>query len=256
MSQKASLEHLWTSSDEHITGESVLFNSKSQKLYVSCINGQPTEKNGKGQIDIIDKNGQTIEMAWVQGLNAPKGSSILNGRLYVTDIDVLVEIDLRTADILNRYRVEGAAFMNDVDAKDGKVFFSDMKTGKLHLLENGEVSTLLENRAGINGVRIGPDGKLYFLDAQGIHSYVNGLISTINSEMTNGDGLIILGKNEFIMSRWQGEIWYVNSDESILLLDTKELESQTADIGFDPSEKTLYVPTFFKNRVEAYKLSL
>jgi hypothetical protein len=74
--------------------------------------------------------------------------------------------------------------------------------------------------------------------------------------MTNGDGLIILGKNEFIMSRWQGEIWYVNSDESILLLDTKELESQTADIGFDPSEKTLYVPTFFKNRVEAYKLSL
>jgi hypothetical protein len=36
-------------------------------------------------------------------------------------------------------------------------------------------------------------------------------------------------------------------------LDTNE-SSQTADIGFIPEENLVLVPTFFSNKVEAYKL--
>jgi hypothetical protein len=38
------------------------------------------------------------------------------------------------------------------------------------------------------------------------------------------------------------------------MLDTKEIESNTADIGFIPGENIVLVPTFFKNKVAAYKL--
>jgi hypothetical protein len=41
--------------------------------------------------------------------------------------------------------------------------------------------------------------------------------------------------------------------ETHLLLDTNE-SSQTADIGYIPEENLVLVPTFFSNKVVAYKL--
>jgi hypothetical protein len=39
-----------------------------------------------------------------------------------------------------------------------------------------------------------------------------------------------------------------------LMLDTKGAESNTADIGYNAAEKIVYVPTFYKNKVAAYRL--
>jgi sugar lactone lactonase YvrE len=50
-------------------------------------------------------------------------------------------------------------------------------------------------------------------------------------------------------------IYYVKPDGSKTeLIDTRAQKSNTADIGFDPATKTVYVPTFFKNKVVAYRL--
>jgi hypothetical protein len=38
-------------------------------------------------------------------------------------------------------------------------------------------------------------------------------------------------------------------------LDTKAAQSNTADIGYNAAEKVVYVPTFYKNKVAAYKLN-
>jgi hypothetical protein len=38
------------------------------------------------------------------------------------------------------------------------------------------------------------------------------------------------------------------------LLDTTEQKISSADIDYDSKTKTLYVPTFFTNRVMAYSL--
>jgi hypothetical protein len=40
------------------------------------------------------------------------------------------------------------------------------------------------------------------------------------------------------------------------LLDTREKKVNSADIGYDPVNQIVYVPTFFKNNVVAYKLNL
>jgi len=40
----------------------------------------------------------------------------------------------------------------------------------------------------------------------------------------------------------------------LTLLDTREQKRNTADIGYNPVERIVYVPTFFKKSVVAYKL--
>ncbi len=250
-----SLTLLGESEETLITNESILYDASSGRIYVSNIEGTPLDKDDKGSIAIIDKDGVVVTPNWVTGISAPKGMGIANDKLYVTNIDELVEIDIASASIINRYPVEGAQFLNDVDTHEGKVYFTDMNTGKVHLFDNGEVSTISEGHESINGIAIDDDGTIYGLDASGLKKWnADGSTTLINSHVTGGDGLIILGDGNFIASRWVGEIWFVTSEGQTLLLDTKAEESNTADLGFIPEDNVVLVPTFFKNKVAAYQL--
>lgn len=250
-----SLTLLWETPDTLITNESVLYDEQTGTIYVSNIEGNPLEKDGKGSISIIDKAGNIINQEWITGLNAPKGMGIDNGKLYVTDIDSLIEIDIDSASISNSYPIADAEFLNDVDTHNGKVYFSDMSTGKVYKLESNEVTMISEGHTSINGLAVAEDGTLYGLDASGMKVWnADGSTTVINANITGGDGLVLLGDGNFIASRWQGEIWFANADGQTLMLDTKDIESNTADIGFIPEDNIVLVPTFFKNKVAAYKL--
>lgn len=246
---------LWETPETLITNESVLYDEETQTIYVSNIEGTPLDKDGKGSISIIDKAGNIVTQEWFTGLNAPKGMGINNGKLYVTDIDQLIEIDIASASITNTYPIAGAEFLNDVDTHGGKVYFSDMSTGKVYKLESGEVQMMSEGHTSINGLAVGQDGTLYGLDASGMKAWnADGSTTIINANVTGGDGLVLLGDGRFVASRWQGEIWFATAEGETLMLDTKEIQSNTADIGFIPEENIILVPTFFKNKVAAYKL--
>ncbi|WP_186753581.1 ATP-binding protein [Echinicola salinicaeni] len=250
-----SLTLLWETSEELITCESVLVDKDGGTIYVSNIAGDPREKDGEGFISIINKEGEIVEKTWVDGIDAPKGMGILDGKLYVTNIDELVEIDIEKAEIAHRYTVEGASFLNDVDVHGGKVYFSDMETGKIHFLEGGEISEYASGQNSVNGLRLSDEGVLYSLDGAGLKKYSDGgMAEVINDEVTGGDGLIILGDNDFLASRWIGEIWIVQNGAASKLLDTKDAGSNTADIGYLEDEQVVLVPTFMKNKVAAYKL--
>lgn len=247
---------LWETEATLPTNESVLFDDATGTIYVSNIGGMdPQAKDGKGSIAIIDKDGKIVNPAWVTGLNSPKGMAISNGKLYVTDIDALVEIDIASAKISNTWKVEGAEFLNDVAAHNGTVYFTDMTTGKVHAYADGAISTASEGHTSINGISVAGDGTIYGLDGSGLKMWhSDGSSMVVNANVTGGDGLVILGDGNFIASRWQGEIWFASADGQTLMLDTKAAESNTADIGYNAAEKIIYVPTFFKNKVAAYKL--
>ncbi len=247
---------LWETADSLMTNESVLFDESSQTIYVSNIGGQdPQAKDGKGSIGIISKDGKIVNANWISGLNGPKGMAIANGKLYVTDIDELVEIDIAASKVSNKWKVDGAEFLNDAAAKDGTVYFTDMATGKVHAWIEGTITTVSEGNKSINGLAIAKDGTIYGLDGSGLKMWnEDGTSTVVNSNVTGGDGLVILGDSKFIASKWQGEIYFVNDSTQTLMLDTKAAESNTADIGYNASEKIIYVPTFFKNKVAAYKL--
>ncbi|MDZ7606331.1 MAG: hypothetical protein U5K79_12260 [Cyclobacteriaceae bacterium] len=59
----------------------------------------------------------------------------------------------------------------------------------------------------------------------------------------------------YLVSDWNGEVFYIdNSGNKTSLLNTKAQKKNTADIWFISEEQLLLVPTFFDNRVVAYKL--
>ncbi|GGZ22097.1 hypothetical protein GCM10007049_13600 [Echinicola pacifica] len=250
-----SLTLLWETPEELTTCESVLVDPDTGTIYVSNIEGDSREKDGKGSISIISKDGEILERDWVTGIDSPKGMGILDGKLYVTNIDEIVEIDIEKAEISNTYPLEGAKFLNDIDVAEGKVYFSDMENGKIHVLENGEITLVAEGQVGINGLRVGDGGVLYGLDKAGLKRYdTEGNHEVLNSVVTGGDGLIILGDDDYLASKWSGEIWIVQGDKETKLLDTKDMGSNTADIGYLEEEQIVLVPTFLKNKVAAYKL--
>lgn len=249
-------ELLWETSTDLTTCESVYYDEDSGNIYVANIEGDATEKDGVGSISIISKDGQITQRDWITGLNAPKGMGISNGKLYVTDIDEVVEIDIASAKISQRYPVEGAQFLNDLDAHDGVVYFTDMRAGTIHTLEGDNIGTFAEGQNSINGIRIADDGTLYGLDSEGLKKYdAEGNFEIINDVVTGGDGLVIIDDNTFIASRWKGEVYLIQDGAETLIIDTQAEESNTADIDFIPEDNVILVPTFLKNKVTAYQLS-
>ena len=249
-------ELLWETPTDLTTCESVLYDEESGNIYVANIEGDATEKDGKGSISIISKDGEITQRDWVTGLNAPKGMGIANGKLFVTDIDEVVEIDIASAKVAKRHPLEGAQFLNDLDTHNGIVYFTDMRAGTIHTLEGGKISTFAEGQTNINGIRIANNGTLYGLDGEGLKKYdAEGNFEIINDVVTGGDGLVIIDDNTFIASRWKGEVFLIQEGVETLIIDTQAEESNTADIDYIPEDNTILVPTFMKNKVAAYQLS-
>jgi hypothetical protein len=80
---------------------------------------------------------------------------------------------------------------------------------------------------------------------------------TIVAEETGGiDGLEGTNAGGFLFSDWSGNIHYLSPDMEIEhLLNTAEMNINAADIEFIPELNLILVPTFFDNRVVAYKFS-
>lgn len=255
---EASLEQIWATSDTNAlrTPESVLLDASNNTLYVSLIDGQGGDKDGKGGVAKVGTDGSIIDANWVTGLSAPKGMGILNGKLYVTDLTDLVEVDLATGKIDRKIAVEGAAGLNDVSiGKDGVIYFSNKNTGKIHTFKDGQVATYHEGINEPNGVLVVSDGLLYTESGklQKIDAQKN--VTTLAEGMhASTDGIEEVSPGEYLVSCWAGEVYHVKDGKATKLLDTKDAKSNTADIGYDAAKKIVYVPTFFKNSVVAYQL--
>lgn len=251
------LTKVWETDTVLTTAESTLYDKDNDLIYVSNINGNHSEKDGNGFISTMNPDGTISQLQWVAGLNAPKGMAILNDKLYVTDIDELVEINIADSSIANKYPVEGATFLNDAATDGNKVYISDSGTGKVHVLEDGKVNLVTEGRDGINGLAFNEDGDLFILDGQGLIQFNMGDKSAtpLNEVVTGGDGLVIIDDSTYIASRWKGEIYLIKGGKEHLILDTSAEESNTADIDYIADENLVLVPTFKKSKVAAYKLT-
>lgn len=251
------LTKVWETDTVMTTAESTLYDADNDIIYVSNINGNHSVKDGNGFISKMRPDGTIIQLQWATGLNAPKGMAILNDRLYVTDIDELVEITIADSAISNRFPVQGATFLNDAATDGNNVYFSDSQTGKVHVLEDGQINTVAEGMEAINGLAFNDAGTLHILNGQGLVRYDMKEKSSeaINEVVTGGDGLVIIDDNTYIASRWKGEIYLIKDGKEYLLLDTTGEGSNTADIDYIAEENLVLVPTFAKNRVAAYTLA-
>lgn len=245
-----SLEKIWESDTLAIRNpESVLYDATSNSLYVSSM--------GSGSVVQMDTNGKVIKKDLVTGLNSNKGSALFNGLLYTAETSAIALIDVNKATIVKRIPVEGAQMLNDVamDAK-GVIYVSDTRAGKVYKIEGDMPTLYLENMPGANGLlTINTD--LYVLTSTSFQKVdANKTITKIADGFESGlDGIVMTGKNEFIISNYQGILYYVNADGTKqLLLDTRTNRIMSNDISYNSKTKTLYVPSFGTNRIIAYKV--
>lgn len=257
--QKATVQKLWATDTILKVPESVLVDDKENCIWVSNIDGASTAKDGKGSISKLSKTGSPINLEWATGLNAPKGMAKYKQELYVADLTELVVIDIKKAVIIKKIPIEGSVFLNDVTVNNkGAVFVSDSRTGKVHRYENNIVTTEIENLQGPNGL-LSLDDQLLILDKGSLLSLTaGGAISKIMDGMDpSTDGIEKVAPNQYIVSCWNGIVYYVVAGaQKITLFDTRTEKINSADIGYDAKNKIIYVPTFLKNSVVAYQLQI
>jgi DNA-binding beta-propeller fold protein YncE len=240
--------------------ESVYFDSKNNVLYVSNIAGKSNEKDGNGFISKISPEGKIITQQWASGLDAPKGMGLVKNKLYVADLSRVVVLDASSGKILTSIEIDGAQFLNDITVdNEGNVFASDSNTGKIHRIANDKAELYFESTEfkRINGLLALNNG-LYIADAGNGVNYIlskDKKLTKYTDTAQGADGIVKVGNDEYIVSSWGGEVYFVKDGKSQKLLDTKDQKLNSADIDFDPKTNTVFVPTFFGNRVMAYTFS-
>ncbi|MFT7899113.1 hypothetical protein VBY74_03925 [Tenacibaculum ascidiaceicola] len=252
--------------------ESVVFDKTNQVLYVSNVNGNPTDKNGNGFISKISLDGEIIELEWLKGLNAPKGLTIHKGKLYVTDINTIVEVDIANKQV-QRFTAKDATFLNDIVAdKKGNIYASNtfgfsgiyklptkgarkvelwLKDDKLNMPNGLFVS---KNNLIAAGWGVDLDAKTFATKTPGHLVKINlktKKIKTISQPFGNLDGLSET-LHGFLITDWlAGSLFYLRkgSDKGRLVVD---LPQGSADTYFDKSTKTLYIPLMLNNKLLKY----
>lgn len=253
--------------------ESVDLDIPHQVLYVSNIGGAPLDKDGNGFISKLSRDGKLLQLKWIEGLNAPKGMVMQGFKLWVTDIDRLVEIDTRTATITNTYPAEGAVFLNDpaVDAK-GNVYVSDIAKRKIWKLSDGKMEIWYGNDdlMHINGLRVIYGGKLLVAGwGRGMHDDGStdslGNLFTINLKtmaaenfgdgrpVGNLDGLERDAHGGFLATDFiAGALLRVGKDGSFETL--VDLAPGSADLDTIDKGRTAIVPRMLEDTVTAYSV--
>lgn len=257
--KKPTLNFKWATDTLLTTSESVIYDKKREILYVSNIAGVPDSVDGVGFISKVDLDGKIAELNWVSGLDAPKGLGIYGDKLYVTDLDKIIEIDIVTGEIAKSHVVEGAVFLNDIAVDpNGKVYASDSRQGVIYVLENDQATMIIDSLAGPNGLLHDNDK---FLVALWNEKTLNTFdletkeMTLVTTGIENPDGIEAVGDGSYLVSSWQGMIHLVNDDwTKVLLLDTSGEKIGAADIEYIPEKNLLLIPTFYKNGLMAYEL--
>ncbi|MBO3760096.1 SMP-30/gluconolactonase/LRE family protein [Ciceribacter sp. L1K22] len=201
--------------------ESILIDNGRRFVSNIGLSLDPVAHDGDGFISALDADGRIVNLhAFPPAdakLDAPKGMAVLDGRLYVADIDRIVGFDLLTGKQVLTATVPGnePSLLNDVAARDGKLIVSDTFRGTVYRVDpaSGVFTIFADGIAGANGlvwdeknarvlvVSVGAafeGGDLYEIDATGsvrkLDAGPHGIL----------DGIVLTDTGSIIVSDWRG----------------------------------------------------
>jgi DNA-binding beta-propeller fold protein YncE len=251
--------------------ESAVFDPGEGYIYISNVDGAAGDKDGKGFISRLTTDGKVEQLEWLTGLHAPKGMAIVGDRLYVADIDALVEIDIPSAAVARRYEAAGAKFLNDVTADaQGAVYVSDMMTDTIHRLQQGRFEVWLQGPAlqGPNGLLADGDRLLlgtWGVMVDGFKTDVPGHVKVISLKdrsiadlgsdkpIGNMDGIELLPGGMVLATDWMnGALLTVAPDGKVTRL--LDLNQGSADHDYLAAEQLAVVPMMNDGIVTGYRI--
>jgi hypothetical protein len=262
--QNSKLEQNWETSGFKMP-ESVVADPNSDWLYVSNIN-TPIDT---GYISRVSKNGKVDNFKWVDGLNQPCGLDIYDNKLYVGDQNCVHIIDIKNGKLIKSLSAKGANTLNDVAiGVDGKVFISDVISGKIYTIENDKLVVWIENVEFVHPNGLFVDNETLIVadlgdklkpnfppEISGSVYKVN--ISDKNVELMNPsyklgglDGVTKVGNFYIVTNNSGGELYSITNKERILL---GAFSPGSADLCAEGN--VIYIPNF-AGKVTSYQLNL
>ena len=246
----------WETDTTLITPESVIYDAANDVYYATCMGPNPSGKfDGDGYIAKIGSDGKIIDNHWVKNLNDPKGLALVGSKLYATDLNKLVTVDVNTGEATIEI-VEGAQYLNDAaSTPEGDIILTDSDLNTVFVISNGTTKVAIADTTlgRLNGVFHEADRKLLIgFNSGKLFSLKDNKLSVLADGMNTGDGIEAVGDGYFV-SCWDGHIYYLDKDfNKTLINDTSSDKIGAADIDFIADKKLLVVPTFFGNKVVAY----
>ncbi|NLV41398.1 MAG: hypothetical protein GXY15_09270 [Candidatus Hydrogenedentes bacterium] len=255
--------------DDFVAPEGVAVDPETGTAYVSNINSAPEtywQDTGKGFISRMAPGGKLDRLKWVDStpehvLNQPKGMAVMAGWLHVADNKRLLSFALADGKPGPVVEVPGAERLNDVAACDGKVYVSDVVTGKIFRMDTkaGNALDVVAEIEGVNGLYV-HDGVLFAVswtlhDLYTVPQDGSGPPKPfhLSNRFKNLDGLHVLPDGTFLVSDYAGGKVFVVSANRRRARPVAEL-STPADIGVDPARGWLYVPQLESGKVAGYRL--
>jgi hypothetical protein len=254
------------------TPESVLYDPAADVYLVSNINGSPLDQDGNGFISRVTPEGEIAALKWIDGeaegvtLSAPKGMALLDGVLYVSDIDCIRGFDRETGAPAAEICVEGATFLNDIAVgPNGELFVSDtgMRAGPdgfepsgsaaIHRMspDGRQAPIVVGDQLGVpNGLAVGPRGlfMVSFGSGQIFQVGVDGSLTPVTGESERQlDGIEFLPDGSFLFSSW--------GDQGVFLVGADGVQTQVAsveapaDIGYDATRNRVLIPLFMGDEI-------
>ena len=252
--------------------ESVSYDPGTKSLFVSNINSPDFSPNGKGYISQISLTGDVIQGHFVDGLNAPKGTDVSNGKLYVATVGELVEIDIKSGKVANRYPAPEATFLNDVAlGPGGRAYVTETFQSAIYVLENGKLSKWLTDPqlAGANGIIVdGSDLRVATLGdmSGGFEKMKPSNIKTVNIEtkkitdygspapIGGLDGIEKMDQGFMVTDNSGGRLVQVKPDGSTTVLAMSGAGS--ADLEYVPDQQLVVIPNLQTGAVVGYKAGM
>lgn len=258
------------------TPESVLYDADQDVYLISNINGQPLAADNNGYISRVNAETLQSEPKWIEGgkngvtLNAPKGSAIAAGTLYVADLTVVRKFDAKTGAPKGEIAIPGSTFLNDVASDGTNVYVTDsgMKAGAGGNFEGtgtDAVWKITGNKAQKiaggkelnrpNGITV-VDGKVWVVSfgSDELYQVENGK-KTNTAKLPKGslDGVVHLDDGTFLVSSWDGKAVYRGAAAGPFNAVIENVNAP-ADIGYDTKRHRVLIPHFMDSVVTIHPL--
>lgn len=254
-----------------LTPESVI-QAADGKLYVSEIN--EFGKDGDGQIRVIDHGKSSV---LVQGLDDPKGLTIIGTDLFVADKSRVWRVSLNQTPAKAEVYIAATEFpqvpqfLNDLAADaNGNLYVSDsgdiMGTGKggavYKITPQRKLSLVIDGKADPRV--LAPNGLL--ADAKGEHllivDFTSGILydydlaarklQEIASGFGGADGIVRQANGTVYVSDWKnGKVYRVDNNKAVLLKDGYQ---SAADIALSQDDHHLLVPDMKAGALDVIRL--
>jgi hypothetical protein len=240
--------------------ESISYDA-DRDLYVAINAGMPQDMvPNDGYVALVNPDGTAHTLKWIGvnrnglTLNHPLGSDIINGFLYVVDIDTVRWFDMKTGEPRGNIPVQGVTRFNDLEvAPDGTIYAT--QTGDMNsttwrvykITPKGEASILisgaplnLPNGIGLDAkgnivvVNVGSNDVLTF-------SPEGKLLVTEQAVDAGNDGLVILPDGtKYVSSVRQGTVSRIRPGQKAEIIASGI--PSAASMTYDSKRNRLVIP--------------